>query len=755
MNLKYKLILVIALALISNLFCQTTDFNNYKILQSTGNLPFNLNDYMLEDLKNTEANTGKNKKAKKDEKDFIVQSTNSLNKYLRSGAVIYNDRVGEYLTQILQNILQSNGIDEDINVYFVRSEDANAYAIDRNFIFLTAGLMAQVTSEAQLAMILCHEYIHYKNKHSRTEFISNKAIIRDYKNYKTSSTDAKLMMASYSRELETEADMQGFDLYANSNYSYAGSSEAFEVLKYSYLPFEEISFDKSFLETVDLKLPESYFLKELSPIKGNDDSKQKNDEKLMSHPDIDKRIVAMQEKIEGLDNSGRKEFIISEANFYEFRKIARFEICRLYLIEREYENAFYSAYILLKEDPESIFLKKVILKSLYGLSKFLNASKFSEVHVNHSKKQGESQQVNYLFHSLTKSELNLIAINYAWRVYETNPQDEEVKRILNELVYDACKYNKLTPYSLKTEYRDTTKSLANDSITVVDTSSVKKTNKYVIVKNDSDDKSNNSKVKKKAATFIDYAFVSILKNNEFTTLLKDQYKKWDDDEKKKEQLALEKIKKKKSKFVDDEIDETRNITDMVVMSPVLVKIDTRSNVNKVYFASTTKRKEMTNNFINLTDKAGINSTILNPAEIKEEDADLLNEMSLLNNAMNEMLTLPNKINMLPTDHLDLKRIAAEYNTPYIANIGALTYVEKKTGVALAVILGIGSFGFFLPYTIYVLAKPNITSLVYMSVYNVDENKFVFSDVSEINSDGTQDLMSSTFYDMVLRMKKNK
>ncbi len=123
--------------------------------------------------------------------------------------------------------------------------------------------------------------------------------------------------------------------------------------------------------------------------------------------------------------------------------------------------------------------------------------------------------------------------------------------------------------------------------------------------------------------------------------------------------------------------------------------------------------------------------------------------------MNEMLTLPGKIEMLPTDHLDLKKVADKYDTPYLANIGVLTFVEKKYGVGLAVLMGVVTMGFLLPYTVYVLAKPNTTTMVYMSVYNIETNKFVFSDVSEIKSGGTQDLMSSTLYDMVLRMKKSK
>jgi Zn-dependent protease with chaperone function len=752
MKKSHLLLLCLLLAHFTFIFSQQVDFNNYQILQSSGKLPLELSDMLNEDLKNTD-NSDKSKRSKKDERDFIYKSTYSLNKLLRSGAVIYNDPVGEYLTKVLQTVLDANGIDNDITVYFVRSEEVNAYATDKNFIFVTAGLMAQVTTEAQLAMILSHEYIHFKNKHNRTEYIGNKAIARDYRDYKTSSTDAKLLIASFSRELETEADLEGFKLFTNSTYTYNGVVEAFEVLKYSYLPFEELTYNKSFLETNDLIFPDNYFLSELAAINPTEHNKNKEDELYRSHPDIDKRIVKMQELTEGKDNATRKEFLISEANFFEFRKIARFELCRLYLLEKRYEDAFYSAYILLKEEPASIFLKKIVLKSLYGLTKFNNANKFSEVHISHNKKQGESQQVNYLFHSLTKNEVNLTSLNYAWRLHQTAPNDIEITTILEELAYDACKYNKLTPYSLKTEPRDTSVGIANDSITVIDTTT-RKNNKYLIVKRDSENL-NNTKIKKKAATFIDYAFVSLFQDQAFKDLLKDQYKKWDDDEKEKERLATLKTRKTKSKFQDDQIDENRNITDMIVLNPVILKLDMRSNVNKLYQASSAKRNEMMSNFVMLSDKNGIKSTMMNPAEITENDPELLNDMSLLNIAMTEVLTLPSKINMLPTDHLDLKKIADKYNTPYLANIGVLTFVEPRRGVLGAVLVGVVTMGFLLPYTIYVLAKPNATTLVYMSVYNIESNKFVFSDVSELKSGGSQDLMGSVLYDMVLRMKKNK
>lgn len=750
--MKYKfyisfLGLLIPLLFALNVYGQTPDFDNYKILMSTGSLPINLEDALKDDLA-TNSQSNKSRRAKKDEKNFIVKSTSSLDKLLRGGAVIYNDPVGAYLTKILNHVLSNNGIEEEVTVYFLRSEEVNAYAMDKNFIFLTAGLFSQVTSEAQLAMILSHEYIHYKNKHSRTEFIENLAIVRDYKSYKTSSTDARFLIANFSRELETEADKQGFAMYEAANYSYNGAIEAFEVLKYSHLPFEEIKFEKSFLESNDLKFPKEYFLEEITPVQ-DADQKEDDDDKYRTHPHIDARIVDMQELTEGKSNAGRKDFIISETDFYTYRKLARYEVCRLYLIEQNYEEALYSAYTLLKEEPNSQYLQKVVLKSLYGLTKFSNANKFSKVHSNYKKKQGESQQVYFFVDAMSKKEINYTAIHYAWKLHEKYPDDGDISFILHDLVYEGCKSNKLTPFNLKTEHPDTGQVATNDSLATDTTQN--KTNKYSKIKSDTDTDNNKKKTKKKTNNFIEYAFVDILKNNEFKNVLKEEYKKWED----KQAADAEAIKnKRKGKKVDeDEIDETRNIDGMLVLNPVIMRIDTRKSENKIYYATNNKKKEMVDNFVMLSKKQNIESRVYNPVDLKEDDVDKFNEMFILNTAMYEMLSLPDKIEMLPTDNLELKNIALNNETNYLTNIGVVTFIERKNLLMPALIAYV-TFGFGLPYLIYKIASPNATTYIYMSVYDIEKSKFVFSDAVSVRSSAGQDTMGSLLYDMIIRMKNN-
>lgn len=741
--------MLLFLGLFINIYAQAPDFDNYQILMSNGQLPINLEDAMKDDLaSNNQSN--KSRRAKKDEKNFIIKSTYSLDKLLRGGAVIYNDPVGAYLSQVLNHVLRSNGIDDEVTVYFLRSEEVNAYAMDKNYIFLTAGLFAQVTTEAQLAMILSHEYIHYKNKHSRTEYHENMSIVRDYKSYKTSSTDARFLIANFSRELETEADKQGFELYEAANYSYDGAVEAYEVLKYSHLPFEEIKFNQSFLESNDLKFPADYFLQEISPITDND--KKEDDDKYRTHPHIDARIVDMQELTEGKSNSGRKDFIISKDDFFTYRKLARYEVCRLFLIERNYEEALYSAFILLQENPTSQYLQKVVLKSLYGLTKFSNASKFSKVHSNYKKKQGESQQVHFFIDALSKKELNYTAIHYAWKLHEKFPDDGDITFILHDLVYEGCKNNKLTPFNLKTEHPDTTTVLVNNNDSVSTDTTQNKSNKYSKIKSDTDTDSNKKKTKKKINNFIDYAFVEILKNNEFKNLLKEEYKKWEDKEAEIAEAIKNKRKGKQNKIHEDDIDETRNIDAMLVLNPVIMRIDTRKSENKIYYATNNKRKEMIDNFVMLSKKQGIESRVYNPVDLKEDDAEKFNEMFILNTAMYEMLSLPDKIEMLPTDNLTLKNIAANHETSYLANIGVVTFVERKN-LLMPALITYFTFGFGLPYLIYKIASPNATTYIYMSVYDVDKSKFVFSDAVSVKSSAGQDTMGSLLYDMIIRMKK--
>ena len=72
------------------------------------------------------------------------------------------------------------------------------------------------------------------------------------------SDDKYLAINFHSREIEAEADKFAYlDYFSGSDYNGNSVISSFDVLQYSYLPFDDIDFNRSFLEMGSMKFPDS------------------------------------------------------------------------------------------------------------------------------------------------------------------------------------------------------------------------------------------------------------------------------------------------------------------------------------------------------------------------------------------------------------------------------------------------------------------------------------------------------------------
>ncbi|MCX6297056.1 MAG: M48 family metallopeptidase [Bacteroidetes bacterium] len=304
---------------------------------------------------------------------FITSSNYFLRDLLLSGDVLINDPLGIYVNKVADELLKNDPeLRKEIHIYVTKSPDVNAHAFDKGFIFVNAGLLAQLENEAQLAYVLAHEITHVVKKHSVNQYIENIKLDRGTSTYENGSYEARdIAKYRFSQENETEADAEGLVRIKESGYSVKALFGAFDVLQYSYLPFELVDFKKSFFEDDYLILPDTVFLKKTAAIKSNDDY----DDTKSTHPNIRKRRAAIEPDLTVSDESTRKKYIVSEEEFKKAREIARFESCRLYLVDRDYVNAIYAAYILLEKYPDNVYLKKIVAKALYNIAISKSGSK--------------------------------------------------------------------------------------------------------------------------------------------------------------------------------------------------------------------------------------------------------------------------------------------------------------------------------------------------------------------------------------------
>jgi predicted Zn-dependent protease len=146
-----------------------------------------------------------------------------------------NEIAGNLLAQVPRD---SPLHDYEINVYLMENEEINAVALPGGNIVVFTGLVAQVESENELAMVLAHEMGHFSHRdHLRGlgRGLGLAVIVSLLFGPDSSASDlvsGSLLsfQAHYSQDQEADADRYGLDLLVRSYGHAGGSIDFFERL---------------------------------------------------------------------------------------------------------------------------------------------------------------------------------------------------------------------------------------------------------------------------------------------------------------------------------------------------------------------------------------------------------------------------------------------------------------------------------------------------------------------------------------------
>ena len=351
-----------------------------------------------------------------------------LKRMCQSGKIVYGSPLNRYLDNILDKLLAGDPrLRREITLFVVKSPEVNAFAITRGIILVNVGFLAQVTNEAEIAFVLAHEVVHIAEKHTI-----------DMEKGKDLNT--YLTYHNRSREKENEADRLALDRYfSTSKYSYKAIEGAFDVLQYSYLPFDDIPFKRSMVETDFYKFSDKYFLTNIKPIHSRDDYI----DTLSTHPNLQKRRAAANSFSSRQNDDGRELFLQSKELFEEVRTIAQLESIRQYLTQHNYGKAYYNAYILSQTMPNNVFLQNAMAIAVYGLSKHKHDGALRDVLEKHTEIEGEMQQVYFFFGELNRKELSVLAVRHLWQAHKRSPENDNIKKMFADAVKDMIKENNL------------------------------------------------------------------------------------------------------------------------------------------------------------------------------------------------------------------------------------------------------------------------------------------------------------------------
>ena len=156
--------------------------------------------------------------------------------------IAYIKKVGQRLVAQLDNPLF------EYKFHLVEEPSPNAFALPGGYIYITTGLIPVLNTEDELACIMGHEIIHSNNRHSVKQL--KKSIVPKLLEVPGNliglidenlgsflnlgiETSNSLLLASYGRKFETEADQVGVQLAAKAGYDPAAMISALTRLSAS------------------------------------------------------------------------------------------------------------------------------------------------------------------------------------------------------------------------------------------------------------------------------------------------------------------------------------------------------------------------------------------------------------------------------------------------------------------------------------------------------------------------------------------
>ncbi len=675
------------------------------------------------------------RRVRKLQEKFYTRSNYYINQILQSGDVIFGGPVLDYANRVLDVVLIDDPkLRSEVRVYLLNEPYANATTTDNGIIFLNTGLIARLENEAQLAYILSHEVIHYKNKHVVNSYVKKDDITSGDNIFKKSlSFEQKLYkISSYSKDLELESDKYGLkDYYSKTNYSLDAINSSFDMLMHSYLPYENKKFEKSFFETEAFVFPDSYFLDEVKAIS----TTEEYDDTLSTHPNMKKRKESLVEQIKKYNNDGKQDFIVSKEDFYSVRDLARKELLRLNFRDLDYIDALYNAYMLNQQYPNDKYIETSIIRSLLLIAAYKNDEELDDLKSSHYKMEGEQQQLYYLIYKLKGKELSSLALKEAWKLHKKYPNDKYIEELTDIAFHEITVENKLGPDNfIYTKPEIIVDSSSLDSAVTEengDTIDTEGLSKYERIKLR---KASVSKTEvKKNKDFYKYAFVDYANDSVFMETFKKidkeagRRRKTNEDE--EELYASTPFKRKNLSLGIDKV---------IFMSPNFLRLNIYSD-DVIEYKKTIKRTLALEDMMEQTAAiAKLDYELLSPSKFSNLDVDKFNDLIFLSNWLESQL---NPTNKGVSENIDdrINEIIETYDTKYIAWAGQITSGPYPDGLLFA--FGIPAYTHYTQY--------------YFFLFNLETKEIEMLEFYNNRGKGRNDFVKSRLYNTFLQIKLKK
>lgn len=674
------------------------------------------------------------------DKEFFLTTRFYIDELLLSGRVLFNEPLSNYLNKVAKYVLRrEKKLQKELRFYVLKSTAVNAFSTDQGIILFTTGLLAQVESEAQLAFIIAHEVSHYTEKHVKEGYVESQNQKKSKGRYKRMSHDeAVAQLSRYNQKSELEADVKGLEILLDSEYDMEEAFAAFEVLLYSYLPFDEKVFDTTYFDTEILQMPGILFPDTINPITLTEDY----DDEGSTHPNIQKRMDEAVEFLDGKDSKGKLKYKISEEEFKKVQTLARFELVNLDLANRNYADALYEIYLLEKTHPDNRFLDISKVKALYGLGKYKNHGRFNEVTRKLKDVEGESYMLHYFLKEMNRAQLNVLVLRHLADMHAKYPNDEYFKKYFEDYKKEFALRSKIPFDDLKSEpyvIFDAKLDSAlvefdvEDSIRKIDESDLSKYQK-IKLKKKLRAMNSDSNIEEDESFHL-FGLYDLVQNGLIKELkdLKDEDEEWID---------------------ENELNKDRNgyhlgIDKLVVVDPIYENY--KLNADKDHLKSEDKKIGIAHIYEDSYKRLDLETVVVDSKELNAADIDKYNNLGNIRMWMSEVLDHED-IDMISSSHERMKEISAEYGTDKFLFSGIFGYKERSKPSMKHLV------GVLLVYTApFALADMliihNYFELVAFEV-DAENDEVEFVQIENINLKGINSILRVYIYDVLYQLSSD-
>jgi hypothetical protein len=728
----------------------------YQALRCAGEIP---EDFLK--LSGEKVETDKTKISKKNisrsekrlENEFAINSNFGIDEILFSGKVLYGDPLSVYVNKVADKVLEKNPkLRKDLRFYILKSYSVNAFSTNQGIIFITVGLVSQLENEAQLAYILCHEIAHYTQKHSLESYKRKNDVLEGKGKFKVLDFDERIQeIYSYSKDNEFEADVEGVKMFLKTPYNKQAALSSFDMLLFSYLPYDEIEWSIKEFQDSSYKFPINY-----APKKGKEISADEaEDDDESTHPNIRKRKTKVEAILEDEDKKGTL-FLLGEDYFKSIQQQARIELFYILFNHAQYKKAYYLSYLYRNIYHDSAFSTLITAYSIYAKAKkaqkVANSNEDSKNEEFKQTDEGAYYNVSYFFDKLNSDELTILSIRETWKAYQNNKKDSFSKKLF-EMACDDLFKNSTFSLSKFKEQIDTIAKIDTSSIT--STTGLSKVDKLKLKKKkqeqentDEDDNLTKSNFKQ----YYQFAFVELFKNKEFKAQFKASYNKYrDNDDSKKEENEFDLFLNGKDKRKQKKYGTVGGIDSLIIVNPSFSKTVYGRETKQNLIFNEQQELMLSNKFIEMAHLNGINAQALNLLDKAHLSTETMNQYAII------MEWLTERINNSSSDielfnSREATGIAKDKGCSKICLSGITYTIENQEFNAIAFVYSAIAFPVF---PLYLYAQLHKKHRLYLSsiVFDIESGKIVYVTSKQLNMKYKRnDYVNSQIYSLFHQLK---